>query len=88
MKIGVSAGKPLERNRLLARIQKIQACNALEVVLLATAWVYEYRDVERDLHAQYQEHRVRGEWFLLPDVDVAILIQWLAAADLSERVAT
>lgn len=91
VKIGITRGEKVgrdyDRRDLIARLMQVQTCNALEVSMLASAWVYECREIERDLHKQYREHRVRGEWFALPDADVAVLVQWLRAVDLSEIAA-
>ena len=61
------------------RLKNIQAHNPFEIELVK---VYGYRSadahrIERYLHKQFDEYRVRGEWFDFGDLDVIKLIDSL-----------
>lgn len=49
------------------RIQYLQTGNAEKIVLLKTLYTQYPSQLEKELHGQYRQYRVGGEWFDLPD---------------------
>jgi hypothetical protein len=47
------------------RLNLLQVGSASKLRLIGS--VHGGRELERALHTKFQEHRIRGEWFLLPD---------------------
>jgi len=72
-KIGVT--KQLEK-----RLNTIETCCPFHIVLTAWAETTTPYDLESYLHGSYAAKRIKGEWFLLDDCDVAAIRHTLKAS--------
>lgn len=64
-------------NRVGDRLAAIQTCNPIEVELLHTKEVTNAGIVEKELHTNYTDFAVRGEWFKLSEIHVAEIINYI-----------
>lgn len=67
-KIGMTTGSPIKRKRAL------QASMPFELDLLATAKTDDICEEERLLHAEFDQHRVSGEWFLFNEESLSLVL--------------
>jgi len=70
-KIGISKIKP--RNR----IQSMQTGNPYNLEFVAIYFIHDCRNYEAKLHIDIIRHNIRGEWFELTDMELALLMNKL-----------
>lgn len=57
------------------RIQTMQSNCPFEIKLVATCSPFDAAELEESLHAQFEQFRVRGEWFKMPDDVISDLLK-------------
>ena len=63
------------------RLRGVQVGCPVEIKRISSAWVENADEVEKQLHQKYSSRRLRGEWFLLQDEEVAELKSYLSVTD-------
>lgn len=66
------------------RLRGLQVGCPVQLIKLNWAWVKNPDAVEQNLHTKYSSRRLHGEWFFLPDEDVAEISSYLSVANLKK----
>ena len=57
------------------RLKQLQTGNPFTLKLICALKDENYGAIEKQFHTYYKEERVRGEWFMIPNVDLKIIIE-------------
>ena len=77
-KIGISKDAP--RNR----IASIQTGSVFDLKFIDIRYTKQFRVLEKDLHRQYKDYNVRGEWFELVEKQINEIVNYIITKEMKQ----